>query len=353
MSAAVVPAAPLPKIVVIMGAGSSADFGVPTLSGIFKDWAAARYLRRDARLHEWLQRVFWEPRGHTLATSDRGLTIEEMLTLLRDWKKEDADAADLAEIDDTRRRLYILIYNAVYVAKTTNVRHLNSMIEALNRSFSQITWASFNWDCIFEASFWYVTGHNPHLVIGLDDWRNYPFPKNEYLKLHGSINWWLVNDRPTYFKWGNTGNLADKWKELEEERTNDRPIILEPSAYKYEDPHYADVLKPQWDQFYRRLCEADCVLVVGYSLPDNDPEARCKILTSFQVNQHSQWAVIAGAEARAKYDRLLGPRRLNTFDKGMAGFAVNVEDNLRLAFPNVNIVDKPTPPAPIAAPAGA
>src|SRR5713101_9309293 len=57
------PADPLPKIVVIMGAGSSADFGVPTLRSVFKDPSALAYLRRDAKLHEWLQRVFWEPRG--------------------------------------------------------------------------------------------------------------------------------------------------------------------------------------------------------------------------------------------------------------------------------------------------
>jgi NAD-dependent SIR2 family protein deacetylase len=32
---------PLPKIVVIMGAGSSAEFGVPTLRSIFKNPEAA------------------------------------------------------------------------------------------------------------------------------------------------------------------------------------------------------------------------------------------------------------------------------------------------------------------------
>jgi hypothetical protein len=52
---AAVPAAaepPLPKIVVIMGAGSSADFGVPTLRSIFKDPSALAYLRNDTKLHD-------------------------------------------------------------------------------------------------------------------------------------------------------------------------------------------------------------------------------------------------------------------------------------------------------------
>jgi hypothetical protein len=355
---AIVPAAPaaaappLPKIVVIMGAGSSADFGVPTLRGVFKDPSALAYLRHDNRLHEWLQRVFWEPRGHSYVSSDSSLTVEEMLTLLRDWKREAPDAADLRDFDDMLRRLYVLIYHAVYINKSSSAKHLNGLIDALHRSFSQITWASFNWDCIFEASYWYVKGNNPHLIFNLAGWRNNPFPKNEYLKLHGSVNWWLINGALTYLRWANYAELADKWRELEEGRTHDTPIILEPSAYKYEAALYRDILKPQWDRFYTRLCEADCVLILGYSLPDNDPEARCKLLTAFQINQNCRWAVAdPGTETKAKYTRLLGTRRLFTFDMGLAGFGINLENNLRAAFPHVNIVDKPAPPPVAAVPA--
>ena len=351
---------PLPKIVVIMGAGSSADFGVPTLRSIFKDPSALAYLRNDTKLHEWLQQVFWEQRGHFYGSSDRSLTIEEMLTIIRDWLSEDKDAAELKDIEDIRRRLYVLIYHAVYVGKSSNKAHLNGLIDTLRRSFSQMTWASFNWDCIFEASYWYNSGSamspgsrsNPHLVIRLAGWRD-GFSKNTYLKLHGSVNWWLVDGKPTYLKWASYGDLAQKWKELEEGKTKDTPIILEPSAYKYEDPIYPEILKPQWEEFFKRLCEADCVLILGYSLPDNDPQARCKILTAFQVNQRCLWAVVdPSQEVRAKYERLLGSRRLTTFDQGLAGFAVNLEENLKTAFPNVEIKPKPAPPtaaAPVAA----
>jgi len=330
-----------------MGAGSSADFGVPTLRSVFKDPAALGYLRRDNKLHDLLQRVFWEPRGHFYGSSDYSVTVEEMLTIMRDWKREKPDADDLREFDDMLRRLYILIYHAVYINKSSSAKHLNSLIDALNRNFSQITWASFNWDCIFEASYWYVRANNPHLIFNLEGWRNNPFPKNEYLKLHGSVNWWLIGGTPSYLRWASYAELSEKWKELEAGMTTDTPIILEPSAYKYDAVLYRDILKPQWDRFYTRLCEADCVLVLGYSLPDNDPEARCKILTGFQVNPNCLWAVVdPGAETKAKYIRLLGNRRLFTSDLGLAGFGVNLEDNLRVAFPNVPIVDKPKPPAP-------
>jgi hypothetical protein len=349
---------PLPKIVVIMGAGSSADFGVPTLRSIFKDPAASLYLKRDIKLHNWLQQVFWRPRGHNATTSDKSLTIEEMLTIIRDWQSEDKEAADLKDVDDIRRRLYILIYHAVYLDKSSKQGHFNGLIDALCRNFSHITWASFNWDCIFEASYWYNSGppasymrSNPGLVINLLGWRP-GSKKDTYLKLHGSVNWWQVDGKPTYLKWASHGELMAKWKELEEGKTKDSPIILEPSAYKYEDPIYLEILKAQWEEFFGRLLEADCVLVLGYSLPDNDPQARCKILTAFQVNKDCEWAVVDPTfDIRAKYERLLGWKRLTTFDQSLAGFGVNLEENLRTAFPNVEIKDKPVPRAAAPAPA--
>src|SRR2546430_1896515 len=70
-----------PKIVVVMGAGASADFGVPTLRSIFKDPQADAYLKRDEVLHDWLLKTFWGPRGHSVATSDQSITVEEMLTV--------------------------------------------------------------------------------------------------------------------------------------------------------------------------------------------------------------------------------------------------------------------------------
>jgi len=101
-----------------------------TLRSIFKDPAAATYLKRDGKLHDWLQRVFWEPRGHSVTTSDKSLTVEEMLTIIRDWQSEDKDAEDLKDIDDIRRRLYVLIYHAIYVNKSSDKAHLNGLMDA-------------------------------------------------------------------------------------------------------------------------------------------------------------------------------------------------------------------------------
>jgi hypothetical protein len=66
---------------------------------------------------------------------------------------------------------------------------------------------------------------------------------------------------------------------------------LEPSVYKYGDDNY-ELLKPQWDHFIERLCAAGYVLIVGYSLPESDSQARSKITVAFQVNPNCQARLI-------------------------------------------------------------
>src|SRR5690242_5837575 len=162
------------RAVVILGAGASADFGVPTLRRIFKDPAAFVYLQQNQELHEQIQRVFWEPRGYELRTSDQSLTIEEMLTILRDWEQERCPKPK-EDFREFRRQLYVLIYKAVFEWKSSKGQHLNRLIWKCNSKLDQVTWASFNWDCVFEASFYYQSGgpgpyggrHNPNLVIDL------------------------------------------------------------------------------------------------------------------------------------------------------------------------------------------
>ena len=77
------------RAVVILGAGASADFGVPTLANIFKDRYAREYLKDRPDFFSRLNEIFWEPRGYELLSSEQSLSIEQMLTLLRDWEQEE------------------------------------------------------------------------------------------------------------------------------------------------------------------------------------------------------------------------------------------------------------------------
>ena len=148
------------KLVVILGAGASSDFGVPTLRGIFKEVMAKYYLSKNTWLAGNLHEIFWAPRGHDLNSSEKSLTVEEMLTILRDWEKEKSVDQKLSPEDAAkfRKAIYVLIYKALFVGKSTKGMHLNDLIRFADEQFEHTTWASFNWDCIFEASFWYSSG---------------------------------------------------------------------------------------------------------------------------------------------------------------------------------------------------
>jgi hypothetical protein len=111
----------LARAVVILGAGASADFGVPTLASVFRDLRARLYLNANPAVLNRLNELFWAPRGHTLQTADKSVTIEDMLTILRDWENEPAVPDDLKPegVTTFRHKLYVLIERAVFQGKST------------------------------------------------------------------------------------------------------------------------------------------------------------------------------------------------------------------------------------------
>jgi len=317
-----------------MGAGASADFGVPTLRGIFKDIRAVQHLTDDNWLLKHLREIFWHPRGFDWETSERSLTIEEMLTILRDWELETAVTPKLSadELRRFRKSLYVLIFRALFVGKSTRAEHLNQLIKFANNNFNHTTWASFNWDCIFESSYWYTRGGNPTLGVNIANWRN-GSTSHLLLKLHGSLNWWMINNVLTYLRFSGSGNLRGQWsKFMGETSPTDCPVILEPSYYKYEDDVYK-IVEPQWRMFLERLVQADYVLIIGYSLPSADSQARSKLLTAFQANTKARWGIIdPNPEICSTYGRLFGITRLKTFVGSLVGFNNAFADNFKALF---------------------
>ncbi len=331
------------KAVIILGAGASADFGIPTLRGVFTDIAVRRYLARNQWLLDRLNEFFWIPRGQSLATAQNSLTVEEMLTILRDWERE-ADAGNpelTAAIPQFKRFLNVLIFNALYEGKSSKGGHLNPLIQFAHQHFEHTTWASFNWDCLFEASFWYNSGttlaerYNPILIVPIENWRG-GSRRHTFLKLHGAINWWMINDMLTYLSFGRGGGIEATWRNYENEVPGTGyPVILEPSYYKYQDDTYR-ILESQWRAFRRSMTAADYILFVGYSLPAADTLARSKITTAFQRNTQARWALIdPSGDICRRYERLLGTTRFKYFPKTLVGFNTALTDNMREAFPGI------------------
>lgn len=255
------------EFVVILGAGASAGFGVPTLRQLFKDAKARQYLRQNRFLRETLEEVIWSPRGHNLEKSHLGFTIEEILTLLRDSERQSYELPSVLnarEVERFRRDLYVLIKKAIYDGKSSSKACLNPLLRFVKARASKATWASFNWDCLFESSFYYSSADpgmprtNPSLAVQLSGWTGNQSTRHVFLKLHGGINWWFENDRIRYLPFGSQPELNDRWAAYEAGQAGGEPVILEPSYYKYSGPMY-ERLKPQWERFAKALASADCV----------------------------------------------------------------------------------------------
>ena len=337
----------MPSAVIILGAGASTDFGIPTLKGLFRSSQAIQYLTANKWLHDKLIQIFWEPRGVNLKTAEQSLTIEEMLTILEDLQKEAKVPPTLSqeELEMFKRYLYVLIKQSLHKNISTSNANLNPIIDFAESHFDHITWATFNWDCIFEASFYYWSGpynnppvrFNPRIVVPLKNW-NRSTSKHTFLKLHGGINWWLIGEEIHYLSWSNAlGELERKWTEYEKKaRPGEQPLILEPSHYKYAHPELYKKLEPQWTEFGSRLVKADYVIVVGYSLPDADSLARSKILTAFQTNPNGRWLLIdPEKEVLQRYGRLIGSKQLIPFDIGLHAFNQNFKENMYRSFPEL------------------
>lgn len=305
------------RCVIILGAGASAPFGVPTLRHLFQDAHARRYLDENPAFNKILHDVFWTPRGLNLDSSHQGLTLEEILTVIRDYEKHTFGVKNLSKTDVTnfRKHLYALSKRAVFDGKSSTGRHLNSLILFTKERFKHTTWGSFNWDCLFEASFYYHGGHtwehrsNPTIAVTLRNWRA-TYNSTLFLKLHGGVNWWYENNGLSYLPFGPGGELDKHWSAYEQNKVEGHPVLLEPSFYKYDDPVY-NLLKPQWDRFVQELLQAHVIIVIGYSLPEADPEARRALTIAFQGNQSAKFIVFDKSDwVRDRYERIFGKTRL-------------------------------------------
>jgi hypothetical protein len=302
---------------------------------MFDDPSVRKYLAQNLWLENYLDTCFWKPRGLKMSTAVNGLNVEEMLTCIREWDQERQRFPDLKdpEYSRFRRNLFVLIQRAVFVAKSSKAAHLNEVIRTFDSTFKHVTWASFNWDCLLEASFWYTKISSPRVTFDLRDWYGHS-SRHLFLKLHGGVNWWNIDGHPTYLRFTGDGPLVTQWDSYEARTCgNDEPIILEPSFYKYEGPMYK-LLRPQWDELLFSLLVADCVLVLGYSLPDGDSQARSTLLTAFQNSEQSRWAVVDPSPAALdRYKRFFGERRVVTIEETLEAFCLGLGENLRRAFP--------------------
>lgn len=355
------------KAVVLLGAGSSVPFGLPVLKDFFIHEKAQEYLKSKGNLdfRKKLEK-FLKVRGFLFDRSSESVTIEEILTLLREieyqskeqshdqhifcdsnfsWEKifkstvfcketaEKIHEKDPLFYENFRKDIYCLMEHVLFTDVTTSSKHMNGLIEYCDNKFSKTLWATYNWDCIFESSFYNVKNENPFLTIDVKDWWNHG-KKHEFSKLHGGINFWLdeIETRPSYLLFSDKngkGTVKEKWaryKDLEIDENGfseiGKPLILEPSYYKYhreieENSYFSEC----WCHFLLSMMKADIIFIVGYSLPQADQKARSALMMASQGNKNGKWIIVnPSIEACTQYERLLGSNRTYSFCKTLESF---------------------------------
>lgn len=283
------------RCVVILGAGASAPFDVPLASDLLPEMIKESSQPFSGRLGE-LRQKFKHPSG-----GDPNL--EEILTIISIREYAKAIPKSIRErinldfdIDETfKMNLYVSLMKSVYKDKKTEDinNHENhpwhGIFEYCDK-FAATTWCSFNWDALLDSSFYYwskfwgdqIRSMKMHPNIR-GSFNSGPEETHYLLKLHGGVNLWWNESNPDEMKFEAAGEqLSSRWAKFGNgDKSVGKPAILEPSGFKYQSGEIYDVLKPQWDDFRHELQNASAVIIIGYSLPDLDPEvAECLKMTN-------------------------------------------------------------------------
>ena len=146
-------------------------------------------------------------------------------------------------------------------------------------------------------------------------------PRNGGRDRSGTLAWLVRNT-----------HLDRRWADYERDSGEGEPVILEPSYYKYSDPIY-EILQPQWKHFVDALVDADHVVVIGYSLPEGDSEARMAITLGFQANSRSRWIVINRSERICeRYRQILGTSRVTMIASALEDLEPVLQETLTEAL---------------------
>ncbi len=324
------------SVVVVFGAGASVSSGLKALQSLFDDAEVQKYVQRECReLREFFNDCINAPEklDDTFSTN---LNLEEILTLISQWRKYvsgDTDRPwtpivpckynDARLLDTLIRQLHGCVYHAVYYNKSgkNGNQDYNRLIKTLDTEFDHITWATFNWDAMFEQAFFhtFIQGRRLPRVVGsiLDYEDAYGLnEKHTLLKLHGSVTWFKETEANVRYKrYGKTqskNEVEPVWKRyLSGDNTYGEPLIAEPTFFKHESLEKSTFLMDQWREFEARLLDAEKVIIIGYSLPDGDATSKQLFLSVVANACKAQFVVVdPQCEVCRRYERLLGPGRV-------------------------------------------
>jgi hypothetical protein len=326
-----------PHTVVFLGAGATKSVGGPLTNEILPTILAANqsgvapvpdFGGKLPPLKSFLEELFHVTQdmekesypGLPLLMSLLDTAIERRQVFHSNW-----DGAKIAELREAiELGIFDALENALLRAPTNNHWQLLQQIYPKPSTPYVI---STNYDLVIDAAMMYVSetrlpeGGLPdyHCAISTAFYASGTPRFGTLLKLHGSLNWLYcktchrlelgASESRKFIKILNKligptveQSYAPDGSPCPTCRTKLRPLLIAPTHFKdYRSPHLAQV----WYQAERVLREADRVIFIGYSLPDDDVEVIYLLKRSLAHLNSAQITVV-------EYDSTNSPVHLNT-----------------------------------------
>lgn len=204
-------------------------------------------------------------------------SIYDQLPLSREW--------NISELTQVRISLYKLTYNCIQSTIHKEERPDSPLITLIERCRKEAhrTIITLNWDCLVERALIQVLGRAEGAVdygVPCVTLRGDDFPVDAdavlVLKPHGSLSWGhcqfcgtLMADLSQPFDFAGSRHCPKC------DNPALRFVLTPPVRNSRQWPWFLSAL---WNRAERAICESDCIVFVGYSLPPEDVHVRVSLL---------------------------------------------------------------------------
>lgn len=275
-------------VVFILGAGCSQEDGAPLVNDFF-DVAFSDRIIYDLERYdsESIQELKTFRKEH-LPNSN----VEELFSFIdMQSKVKTINISDL-ELADIRgyliRLINLTLKKSLENKKDTTSKKFIVKVKSIIESMDNPSLITFNWDLLLDnALIRHPSGGTYQLDYGVDfeviEGRKKTAPCNRkgqipLYKLHGSLNWIKCSCGRKYFKFQEKVGIDYVGKVREnfvcpykkrKEKHDLSPMLVPPTFLKLSDASF-DEIKKIWLWAKKDLIKAEKIIIIGYSLPDND-----------------------------------------------------------------------------------
>ena len=302
------------NVVFFLGAGFSAPFGQPVMNNFLE---AARYSNRiSPQEKEFLEELVLEARRVNSMLESSPTNLEDILSFAVMGDRLSLVGSAKEPRGPKLKRILQRIYSdpiadpAIYWDSYDWVKDFLKLgAHYLNKEVSIIT---TNYDLNIESAFYWMDTA-AKLPFEYQEHIDYQYVGSLYkedgvplFKLHGSVNWFEVDDKNGRYRVdhkvvGLTRGGRLPYPFVSDYQYEGVPVIIPPTFLK---PDIEGSMQRVWEGAAHALSSAEMVVFVGYSFPPTDIEMRYFLARSLASNARLRKILVCDLYAQDIVDRL-------------------------------------------------